>query len=365
MKRRTLVKGLGAGGVAAALAPLLWASNTRPLDILFMGGTGFLGPHTVRALVEAGHRLTLFNRGRTNPGLFSALEQIRGDRLSDEVELLGGRRWDVIVDTSCYVPRAVRMLLAAVDRSQLKQYVLISTVSVYRDFSKSGLDENSPLATLPDPDSEDVREHYGALKALCEAAAEEALPGRVMKVRSGLIVGPGDRSDRFTYWPQRYARGGEMLAPGNGRSPLQLIDVRDLAEWIALSVARGTVGTFNATSPSGHYDFKQLMRHCGEVLKSDTTLTWVPEAFLLDQGVTPLQDLPLWAGTDGEYAGIWQVNSEKAARAGLRHRALRDSVRDTHTWFQSQPAARREALRAGWSREDEARVLAAWRRVPD
>lgn len=314
----------------------------------------------VRAVLAQGHTVTLFNRGKSNPGLFADLELIKGDRLTDDIKQVSGQRWDMIIDSSCYVPRAVKLLMEAVDREHLQHYIFISTISVYADYSKPGLTENSALATMDDPSSEDVSAHYGALKVLCEKAAESAMPGKVMHVRCGVIIGPGDHTDRFTYWPERVFRGGEMLAPGDGRQPFQTMDARDLANWIAYSVENKVVGVFNATNRAGAYDFASVINLSQQVLVTDTEVSWVPNEYLLEQGVEQMRDLPFWAAPGGPYAGIWSVNTERAAAAGLKHRPLADSIRDTHVWMQEQPAERRDKLRAGWSAGKEAQVLAAW-----
>jgi 2'-hydroxyisoflavone reductase len=363
MKRRELIGAASAAGllVATPLARVFAAGDTRPLNILFMGGTGFIGPHMVRAVAALGHKVTLFNRGKSNPGLFKDLELIKGDRLTEDIQQLAGRRWDLIIDSSCYVPRAVDMLMGAVALGAVQQYIFISTISVYKDFSQPGVTEESPLQVLEDPESEDVNQHYGALKVLCEQRAQAALPGRVTTVRCGVIIGPGDRTDRFTYWPERVYRGGEVLAPGDGNDPVQTLDARDLADWIAHCIQQRVFGVFNATNHAGAVRFRDLLEQSRRNLNPSAAISWVPHEFLLNKGLQQMSDLPLWASPDGPYAGVWQVNSEKAALAGLKHRSLRQSILDTHQWFQSQPTERREKLRTGLSAEREAEVLAAWR----
>ncbi|MEP5762987.1 MAG: NAD-dependent epimerase/dehydratase family protein [Halieaceae bacterium] len=361
MKRRNVIKGLGALGTLSALPGLAGAvgKGGGQLQVLFMGGTGFIGPHMVQALLDQGHAVTLFNRGKSSPGLFDNLERIKGDRLSDDIEQLRGRSWDVVIDTSCYVPRAVTRLMSVLDHSSLQQYVFISTISVYADFSRPGITEDSPTATMPDPSSEDVNAWYGALKVLCEDAANEALPGKVTAIRCGLIVGPRDHTDRFTYWPERVFRGGDVLAPGTVASPLQTLDARDLAQWVAHCVRQQVMGTFNATNNSGN-TFGDLLTLSQQELNPAAQLSWVPDDFLLEQGLQQMSDLPFWAAATGPYAGVWQVNADKATAAGLRHRPLRDTIIDTHEWIQAQPATRREPLRAGIPAQRESEVLAAW-----
>jgi 2'-hydroxyisoflavone reductase len=361
MKRRDLVRNAGIAGILSALpmGSLVMGKEQEKLNVLFMGGTGFIGPHMVRAIAALGHKVTLFNRGKSNPDLFSELELIKGDRLSDDILQLANRRWDIIVDTSCYVPRAVNLLLDTVSHEHLQQYIFISTISVYLDYSVPGITENSPLQTMDDPTSEDVNMHYGALKVLCEKAAEKALPGKLTIIRPGIIIGPGDRSDRFTYWPETVYRGGEVLAPGQGDDAFQTLDARDLANWVALCLRNRVLGTYNATNTAGANSFRDVLETSRQELNPKATITWVPHKFLLSQDLQQMADLPFWATPDGTYAGIFLVNSEAASAAGLRHRPLQDSIRDTHAWFQSQPEERQK-LQAGMSAEREAEVLAAW-----
>ncbi len=354
------MKGVGAAA-AAGLSPGLRAA--QPLSVLVMGGTGFIGPHIVRALRDAGHRLTLFNRGKTNPGLFPGLELIKGDRLTSDIEQLQGRRWDVVIDTAAYLPRAVDTLMAQLDRDSLQQYVFVSTISVYANFGTPDIDESAPKEVLPEPESEDVNQYYGALKFACEEAARGALPGRVLTIRPGMIIGPGDPTDRFTYWPVRVARGGRVLAPGAPGDTIQTIDARDLADWIARCVGSRTVGEFNATSDTG-VSFGEMLGACRELVNPDAELVWVTHDFLLAQGVNEWVDLPFWVSPEGELRGAWTVNAERATVAGLTHRPIRDTVADLYTWWQAQPAERRASLRAGMSAEREAEVLAAWDQRP-
>ncbi|HSN91879.1 MAG TPA: NAD-dependent epimerase/dehydratase family protein [Anaeromyxobacteraceae bacterium] len=341
--------GPGPGGGARA------AGRKR---ILILGGTSFLGPAIVEAARPRGHLLTLFNRGRTNPGLFPEVEQVHGDR-DGGLDALRGRAWDAAIDTSGYVPRLVRasaeLLAPAVGR-----YLFVSTISVYADGIPPGSDEGAPLATVPDPSGEDVRAHYGGLKALCERAVEAALPGRTAVVRPGLIVGPRDPTDRFTYWPVRLARGGEVLAPGDGKDPVQIVDVRDLAAWMVELVERGVTGTFNAAGPARTLTMGEMLAACGEAAGGAAQLTWVPAPFLEKEGVAPWSDMPVWvpAGPD---AGFAQVSNARAVAAGLRFRPAAETARDTLAWWRTLPEERRAKLRAGLAPEREIEVLARWR----
>ena len=362
MKRRTLIKAIGSAGVASTLPlQVMGMPGKDKMKVLFMGGTGFIGPHMVRALLKAGHDVTLFNRGKTNSHLFPELSRIKGDRLTDDIRQLSGHQWDLIVDTSCYIPRAVDMLMEAVDTDKIKQYVFISTISVYASFKQAGITEDSPLARMDeDPDSEDTSKWYGALKVRCEEQAEKAMPGRVTKVRCGLIIGPGDKTDRFTYWPVTASRSDEMLAPGSGDDPLQTIDVRDLADWVIHCIDQKLVGPFNSTNPAGLYNFRDVLHKCRDALNPDLKLTWVPEDFLETQNLDESGGLPLWVGGNIDYAGIWKVDATKAASKGLKARPLTESIEDTWAWWLTLPGERTAKLKTGLSPERQAEILAAW-----
>jgi 2'-hydroxyisoflavone reductase len=331
----------------------------RKLKLLILGGTAFLGPHTVAAARARGHEVTLFNRGKTNPELFPDLEKLRGDRDGD-LSALVGRTWDAVIDTSGYVPRHVR-LSAELLAPSVAHYLFISTISVYKDYSVVGMDESAPLATLADPTTEQITgETYGALKALCETAAQDAMPGRTTVIRPGLIVGPEDRTDRFTYWPVRVERGGEVLSPGTPDDFIQFIDVRDLAEFIVVCLENKAFGIFNADAPAGSLTMGRLLETCRDVTESRAGLTWVDAEFLAAQNVSPWQDMPCWVPAVGAEAGFGRVNTAKAHAAGLGMRALDDTVRATLAWWHTEPEDRRKTLRAGLTPEREAAVLAAW-----
>jgi 2'-hydroxyisoflavone reductase len=337
----------------------------QPLRILVLGGTGFLGPHFVDAARAKKHKLTLFNRGRTNPTRFSGeefkdIEQLHGDRKSDMKALQGKRRWDAVLDTSAYIPtdvtRSTRLLAKRVD-----QYLLVSTISVYAKMDKPGQDESAPLATLADPNITEVTgETYGGLKALCEQAAEKEMPGRVTVVRPGLIVGPGDNTDRFTYWPARADRGGEILAPGSAADPTQFIDVRDLAAFLLHLLEQQTYGTFNADAPAGKLTMGELLAASQRAARTPSTVTWVPADFLEAQQVSAWQDMPVWIPPQGEYAGFGRLDTRKAQAAGLMYRSLDATVADTLAYWRTLPAERRAKPRAGLSPQREADVLKQW-----
>jgi 2'-hydroxyisoflavone reductase len=347
----------GAQGQAAKVPP-----PSKPQNILILGGTQFLGPALVEFARSRGHTVTLFNRGRTNPSLFPDVEKLQGNRDPSKdtgLKALEGRKWDAVVDTSGYVPRIVKAS-AELLAPNVEHYVFVSSISVYEDLSNYGVDESSPVATMEDETNEKVMENYGALKALCEKAAETAMPGRVLNVRPGLIVGPDDPSDRFTYWPVRVARGGEVLAPGDGQDPTQFIDARDLAAWIILGVERRTKGVFNATGPSQPVPMKDLMELSKKTTGSDASFTWVDTAFLDKQKVAAWTDMPVWVPRTGEEKGLGRIGIEKAVATGLTFRPTADTLRDTLAWFKTLPPERQAKLYAGVTAEREKEVLAAW-----
>jgi 2'-hydroxyisoflavone reductase len=354
----------------------------KPLNILVMGGTGFLGPHFVEAARAQGHKLTLFNRGKSNPTRFSGeefndIEQLHGDRKTDLSALAGDRRWDAVLDTSAYLPGDVTRS-AELLAPRVGQYLIVSSISVYADNSTPGADETAAVGTLPDPTVTEITgETYGPLKALCEQAAEKALPGRTTVVRPGLIVGPGDTTDRFTYWPARAARGGEILAPGSSEDPTQVIDVRDLAAFLVHLIETRNFDVFNADAPAGKLTMGAVLAAsqaaaasansiqcvrapCEQPPEATSTVAWVPADFLDEHKVSVWQDMPAWIPARGEYAGFGRRSTARAQAAGLTYRPLETTVRDTLQWWLSLPEDRRAKPKAGISAEREAEVLKAW-----
>lgn len=329
------------------------------MNILILGGTVFLGYHLVEEAVRRGHRVTMFTRGRTNPEAHPGVERLAGDR-DGGLSALEGRRWDAVIDTSGYVPRLVAAAAELLEIST-ELYAFISSISVYRDLSRSGIDETADVLPLPDDHGEDVRKHYGALKASCEEAVLRRLPERTLIVRPGLIVGPHDPSDRFTYWPARISRGGEVLAPEPQEAPVQFIDVRDLAAWTVSMVEARRTGVFNAAGPAGRRPLRALLEACRSALGSDARLTWADEAFLVRQRVGGWVEMPLWIPDSGDYkpfTGMMRVNNELALAAGLRFRPLEETLRDTAAWHAKRPEPLQ--LKAGLTPEREAELLEAW-----
>jgi len=294
------------------------------MRLLVLGGTVFLGRHLVEAAVARGHQVTLFNRGRSSPELFPDLERLVGDR-DGGLRPLRGRRWDVAVDTSGFVPRVVRQSVELL-RPSVDLYVFISSGSVY---PLDGLDhsEAGPVARLADTGDEDVTANYGGLKALCEEEVVRCFGETALNVRSGLIAGPHDPTGRFTYWPLRVARGGEVLGPGGPGRAVQFIDARDQADWILDMAEAGCGGTFNVTGPASRLTIGELIERCG-----GAHTTWVSDDFLLAQDVRPYSEMPLWVPPS---AGSIDMPIDRALAAGLRHRDLDETIRDVRTWAES------------------------------
>lgn len=324
------------------------------MKLLVLGGTLFLGRHVVEAALARGHEVTLFNRGRHNPDLFPEAEKLRGDR-EGSLAALRGRTWDRVIDTSGHLPRVVRASAAAL-ADAVDHYTFVSTIWVYRAYPHTpGIDESFPLATLADPTTEKLgAETFGPLKALCEDAVAEAMGGRALAIRPGLIVGPYEPTGRFAYWPRRVARGGEILLPAPPSFRLQVIDARDLAGWLVLMSELGHTGCYNATGPAYPLTLQHLVEVCRAVCESDASFTWVDERFVLEAGVVPNRDLPLWfPGAPGLAA----VNCGRAIAAGLTFRPLADTVRGALAEDAGPAAA---AQRLGLDREREAGLLRAW-----
>jgi len=325
------------------------------MQLLIIGGTRFLGRALVDEARAAGHTLTLFNRGRSNPDLYPDVEQLHGDR-DGGLEALAGRRWDAVIDTCGYVPRVVRaaagFLAGAVDH-----YTFISSLSVYGEPLADSAGEGAPLATIADETIEEITgETYGALKALCERAATAGMGGRALSVRSGLIVGPHDGSDRFNYWPARVARGGEVLAPESPDYGVQFIDVRDLARWTLQATEQRLTGPYNVTGPERPLPLGRLLDAARALTGSDARFTWVDGDFLLEQGVAPFIEMPLWVPTAD--AGFNNFAIGRALAAGLTFRPVDDTIGDTLAWLATRPAG--HTWRAGLPAEREAELLRLW-----
>jgi 2'-hydroxyisoflavone reductase len=338
----------------------------KPLRILILGGTGFTGPYQVRYALSHGHKVTTFNRGKTHPGESpNEVEQLIGDR-NGQLDALKGRKWDIVIDNPTTLPAWVRDA-AQILKGNVERYVFISTVSVYAD-TNNGVDETAPLAKYDGPDAyketlEAMKasgyKTYGPLKALSEKETEEWFPGKTLIIRPGLIVGPRDETDRFTYWPVRIDRGGEVLAPGTSGDPVQFIDARDLAEWTIRMVENRETGIYNATGPTKPLGIGNMLDEIKGALRSDAKFTWLPAEFLKQQKVEAWSDMPVWAGDE---LGLARTKIDRARAKGLTFRPLAETARDTLAWFKSLPQDRQSKLHAGLTPEREAEALATWKK---
>jgi 2'-hydroxyisoflavone reductase len=305
------------------------------MDLLILGGTVFLGRHFAELALKRGHSVTLFNRG-SHSDVLPEVEQLHGDRDGD-LEILKGRKWDAVIDTSGYVPRVVgksaKLLAQLTDH-----YTFISSISVYEDFSKRNLNEEADRGRLKDESVEDIGDgNYGPLKALCEKAVQEEFPERSLVVRPGLIVGPYDPTDRFSYWPWRVKKGGKVLALGNPQAPLQWIDVRDLASWVLDLVEKKQTGVYHATGLSAPLNMKQFLKACKDTLNPTAQIQWVSEEFLMNQRVAYWSEMPLWIPKEANMDGFLAVDNRKAIKAGLTFRPIQETIRDTAEWLETCP----------------------------
>jgi len=360
------VSAASALAVSARSTSLFAEKTAKPSRILILGGTGFTGPHQVRYALSRGHKVTTFNRGKTHPGeLPPEVEQLVGDR-NGTLDALKNRQWDVVIDNPTTLPAWVRDA-AQLLKGNVDRYIFISTISVYGEV-KQGVDESAPVEKYegPDPYKETLEavkasgyKTYGPLKALSEKEAEKWFPGKALIIRPGLIVGPRDETDRFTYWPVRIDRGGEVLAPGNPNDPVQFIDARDLAEWTIRMGENHETGIYNATGPAKPLGIGAMLDGIKDVGKSNANLIWVSEEFLTQQKVEAWSDMPVWTGKE---SGLARASISRGLSKGLTFRPLSDTTRDTLVWFKSLPQDRQSKLRAGLTPEREVEVLAAWKK---
>jgi 2'-hydroxyisoflavone reductase len=398
ISRRSFVWAVGALVAAMGMAPGAWAQSSpaemspeelaarlkrgledytgtpkaaKPLKILFLGGTGFLGPHAVNYALARGHEVSLFNRGNRNEAMFPHLEEFIGNRDPNvdeglkplEAAVAAGRKWDVVVDTSGYVPRVVSAS-AELLNDAAEQYIFISSISVYADASPSGITEDAPVATMEDETDETVNQYYGALKALCEQAAERAFPGKATNIRPGLIVGPKDPTNRFGWWPARVAKGGKVLAPP-AADPVQVIDVRDLAEFIVKSAEQRVVGVYNAVGPDRVLTVGEMLAACKKVSGSDAEFVHADAAFLAEHDVQAWRELPVWTEPGSPFGGFGSVSNARAVAAGMTFRSIEDTCRATLEWWngisEAPKAAMWDPAQTGhMTAEREAEIIAAW-----
>jgi len=361
--RRHFIKLSVAATAAMSIQNTFAEEKVKPLRILILGGTGFTGPFQVKYALSRGHKVTVFNRGKTHPGeLPKEVEQLIGDR-NGQLEALKGKQWDVCIDNPTTLPAWVRDA-AQILKGNVERYSFISTISVYADTS-TGPDEHAPMAKYEgaDPYKETLEamkasgyKTYGPLKALSEQETQKWFPEKSLIIRPGLIVGPRDETDRFTYWPVRIDRGGEVLAPGNRSDPVQFIDGRDLAEWTIRMAENRETGIYNATGPAKELGIGGMLDGIKSALSSNATFAWADAEFLKQQKVEAWSDMPVWAGDE---LGLSRANISRALAKGLTFRPLGDTARDTVAWFKAQKPERQAKLRAGLTPEREAEVLAA------
>ena len=340
----------------------------KPLRILILGGTGFIGPHQVRYALARGHKVTLFNRGRQPHEWPGEVEELVGDRNTGDLKALEDRDWDVCVDNATTLPFWVRDA-GRVLHDKVRQYIFISTISVYAENDKPA-DESAAVLSYEGKDAmletqDTVRASagalYGPLKALSEEECKKQFPEITTIIRPGLIVGPGDESDRFTYWPVRLARGGQVLAPGDGTDLVQFIDARDLAEWTVRIAESRTLGTFNATGPTHAINMRAMLSGISAAIGSKSQFVWVPAEFLESEKISPWSDMPVWVPGQGNTAGFARRDIRRALKAGLTYRTLRATAVDTLGWFKLQPAERQAKLKAGIPASREEEVLTDWK----
>ncbi|MEO7962281.1 MAG: NAD-dependent epimerase/dehydratase family protein [Gemmatimonadaceae bacterium] len=387
--RRTFVKSSLVASGAITLRPLDSLASDRstsptrqattrdvgraaaPLDILILGGTGFTGPEQVEYAIARGHRVTLFNRNKTRPGMFKGrvTDELIGD-LNGDTSALAGKKFDVVIDNPTTFPAWVRNAARQL-RGNTKHYMFISTTSVYRDQSEIGINESSPTTPMPndlDPytvDPANAGKYYGALKTRAEQEVEAQYPGINTVIRPCLIVGPLDRTDRFTYWPARIDKGGEVLAPDKPDDPCQFIDSRDLAEWTIRMAEARAFGLYNAVGPEKPMTIAQMLYGVKAVTTAGAHFTWVPWEFLQSQEVRPWRHMTVWQPPSGATAGYQRRKAEKAIAKGLTFRSVAVTAKDTLDWHKTRPQSEQEAtLRGeinGLAMTREAMVLAAWK----
>lgn len=354
--RRNFLKLSGLAVASLASRPA-WAS--RPLNILILGGTGFTGPHQVETALGRGHKVTLFNRGVSAPGLFPNLEAITGDRDGD-LSLLANRKWDAVIDNSGNVPRWVESA-AAVLKGNVGHYFYVSSISVYADQAKAGLKESDPLISISESEAQQVTgTNYGGVKALCEQKARQAFPNNLTIARLGLVVGPGDPTDRFTYWPVRVYDGGMVLAPGKPEDPIQCIDARDFAQWTIASLENKLSGVFNVTGPRQRLSMGEFLEGVKRTTNADCDFTWVDASFLQANKVIPWADMPLWVPPSSAIAGLTTIDISQLLKTGISYRPMAFTVEEALAWYRSDPNPR--PLKAGLTSARESSLLRAWMR---
>ena len=371
-RREFMIK---SGAAAAALGLGMSYANSvnnkktkkakKSLKILILGGTAFTGPHLIKYAMDRGHSISIFNRGKTkstvHKELFKKVEKLVGDR-NDNLEVLKGRQWDAVIDNYAVYPRWVRQT-ADILKDNVDTYLFTSTLSVHASFAKRGINEDDPVAITDTPDKEDGS-LYGPLKALCEDVTRDVFKERAIIVRPHLIVGPGDTTDRFTYWPVRIQKGGEVLAPGSMNRPVQYIDARDLSQFMIHLIENRTSGTFSGVGPLSGLSMAELLYGMRAVVSNDISFTWVDQEFLTKNEVRPWGEMTTWMPEGGEWDGFGSFDNTKSVKAGLTYRPLVETVKDTLDWWEGLPAERKNKPKAGLDYKKEQKVLTAWKSNP-
>lgn len=352
-RRQFIAASLGAAALGFARPDDAFSQSKDGLDILVLGGTGFIGPHFVRHALERGHQVTLFNRGRTNTHLFPEAEKLVGDR-NDNLRALEGRRWDAVLDNSGYTPLQVGLSVALL-KNACDQYLFTSTRSVYTDYTQDVMDEDAPLGPKDIPESE--WDGYGPNKVLAERIVQDGFGARTLITRPPVIVGPGDRTDRFTYWVDRIDDGGEILVQGDPTDPIQFVDVRDLSEFYLRLLETSTTGIYNTEGPGSALTAAGLVHGIKAITSTPSNFHWVDWDFLIEEGETPQGSLAFWQPPRGRYLNYGRMVNDRAIAKGMRFRPLAVTAKDTLGWHRTRDKAEQEVLRTGLSREREAELL--------
>ena len=337
------------------------SQTAKSLRILILGGTAFTGPHLIKYALKRGHEVSIFNRGKTKPTvhkeLFDEVEKLIGDR-NDNLEVLKGRQWDAVIDNYATFPRWVRQTTDIL-KGNAEIYLFTSSLSVHAGFSKRGLNEKDPVATTNDPTIEDMSA-YGPLKALSEEVTRKAFGKGAIIVRPHLIVGPGDHTDRWTYWPVRIEKGGEILAPGDYNRPVQYIDARDLAEFEIHLIEQQYGGTYSAVGPLSELNMAEMLYGLRAIVSNDIRFTWIDQEFLEQNDITPWREMTAWMPSGGEFDGFGSFENKKAVSAGLSYRTLADTAQATLSWWNKLPDERKKQPKAGLDAQKEKIVLKSW-----
>jgi 2'-hydroxyisoflavone reductase len=358
-RREILGAVIGAGVLSMTRSTVSLAqsgSRSGGLDILILGGTGFIGPHLVDHAMQRGHRITLFNRGRTNTHLFPQVEKLVGDR-NNNLSALEGRRWDAVIDNSGYTPGQAQLSVELL-KDACDQYLFTSTRSVYHDFTAAVMDEDAPVGPQEIPESE--WDGYGPNKVLAERVVQEGFGARTLIARPPIIVGPGDRSDRFTYWVDRIDDGGDILVQGEPADPVQFVDVRDLSEFYVHLLENATTGIYNTEGPGSALTTAGLVHGIKAITSTPSTFHWVGWDFLIEQGEVPQDSLTFWQPPRGRHLNYGLMDNRRAIAKGMKFRPLAVSAKDTLDWHRTRTRELQTKLRTGLGRDRESELLRMW-----